>query len=220
MIRPLLTAIAATFSITACAGPIMTTPATTPEGLVVLSLTADAPAGARISSLEYRIRPVEAMGEGEQLARTERRAGSVTDQFRRAAADNARRTADNLRSRVDVLGGNAPDNAAIHAADKTTGRVLVLHLPPGEYELRDWSLSMADKAGNARLSAPAGSAYRFTVAGGEQRYVGNVHLSVKPDSRFSQSVLDARERDLSMAGALDETVKTETVVYLPARRMP
>lgn len=219
MIRQFVTTIAATFSMAACAGPTVAGQPQSPEGLVIFSLTADAPANAHISRLDYRIRPVVSAQEGEQVARVERRSSSVNEQFRRAAADNARRAADNLRSRLSVLGRDVPGDTAIRVADKPVGRVLVLQLPPGEYELRDWSLSMRDDTGRVELSAPAGGAYRFTVVAGEQHYVGNVHLSVKAESRFSQSVSDARARDLDLAGALSPDLKSETVMFLPAQRV-
>jgi len=219
MIRRLITAAAAAISLSACAGPMVDHAASRLEGLVIVSLTADAPTHAHIAQLTYRVRPVEPVGEGEQVAQARRRSSSVNEQFRRAATENARRAADNTRSRLTVLGSDVPDAERIQVADKTIGRVLVLRLPPGEYELRDWSLSMRDPNGKVELSAPDGDAYRFAVVGGTQRYVGNVHLSLKPGSRFTQTLSAARERDLGMAGAFDPALKADTVVDAPAQRM-
>lgn len=220
MIRQLVAVAAATFSLAACAGPMSDHASPEKEGLVILSLTAEAPDHARISRLAYRIRPVETAGEGEQAAQAKRRSSSVNERFRKAAADNARRAADNARSRLDVLGSNLPDEGAIHVANQTTGRVLVLHLPPGEYELRDWSLSMRDEEGKVDLSAPNGGSYRFSVVGGEQRYLGNLHLSIKPRDHYSQSLSDARARDLALAAGLDTALDRDAVVYQPAQRTP
>jgi hypothetical protein len=79
-----------------------------------------------------------------------------------------------------------------------SGRVAVVELPPGDYEMRRWVINVSNQAafGSTR---PFG--YRFTIAPGKATYLGNVHVDIQRSASsrtlpFSVSLEDSRERDL------------------------
>ena len=78
-----------------------------------------------------------------------------------------------------------------------TGRLAVIELPQGDYELRRWVINSGNRA--AYISRkPFG--YRFTIQPGKTTYIGNVHVDIQHSASsslpYAISLEDKRERDL------------------------
>jgi hypothetical protein len=78
------------------------------------------------------------------------------------------------------------------------GRLAVIELPPGSYEVRRWIMNVGNVA---RFSSKRPIGYRFEVVAGETVYVGNVHTDIQrtasPNSvPYLTEVSNEQTRDL------------------------
>ncbi|QID19355.1 hypothetical protein G3580_18085 [Nitrogeniibacter mangrovi] len=182
------------------------------DGLAVLSLTVAAPAGTRVSRFEYRLRPVAQPPMNQ--ARVERYYRSEREHAR-ALGTRTTATGAPADRPLPVVGQGAGDAGAIREDSGTVGRVAVLRLAPGTYELRDWRLVLADRHGKLALTPPHPVVYRFTVPADGGSYLGNVHLAVTANHQYRFALADRRARDLALAGGTDTAL-----AYRPGQLTP
>jgi hypothetical protein len=81
-----------------------------------------------------------------------------------------------------------------------TGRLAVIELAPGDYEIRRWVMMVGNSATYASRR-PFG--YRFSIAAGEIVYLGNVHTDIQRSASasalpYASTVTDRQERDLPL----------------------
>ena len=87
------------------------------------------------------------------------------------------------------------------AAGRTfKGRLAVVELPPGNFEIRRWVM-LNGNAGTYTSRQPM--QYRFTVGRGEVVYVGNVHTDIQQSAStttlpYSTKISDEQARDLPL----------------------
>lgn len=96
-----------------------------------------------------------------------------------------------------------------------SGRLAVIELPPGEYELRRGIIEVSMQE---RYSSVRRYGYRFTIASGKATYFGNVHVELErsPAGQLlaHTNVLDRRRRDVPLLLKKYASLKPEQIVYL------
>ena len=106
------------------------------------------------------------------------------------------------------------DWTASQGSEKTiVGRLAVVELAPGDYEIRRWVM----RAGNGAMYAsrrPFG--YRFTIAAGEVVYLGNVHTDIQQSASasalpYASSVSDKQARDLPLLQQKYPAIRAGTI---------
>jgi hypothetical protein len=80
------------------------------------------------------------------------------------------------------------------------GRLAVIELPPGEYQLRGLAINRPSAPPYEAKNAPG---YDFSIAAGKATYLGGVHVDVQPSAALRKlplatSLEDRRERDLPL----------------------
>lgn len=100
-----------------------------------------------------------------------------------------------------------------------TGRVAVIELSPGEYELRRWVMGGGARGGSFSSRRPFG--YRFLIEPGKVTYVGNVHVDLQrtADSDtmpYRMAVHDERQRDLAIFRRKHPGLATAPIVFAGA----
>ena len=93
------------------------------------------------------------------------------------------------------------------------GRLAVLELPPGDYELRRGFIHVS--AQESYTSRRYG--YRFTIQPGKATYLGNVHVDIAGASgkgvQARTSIVDRRGRDLPLLHKKYAGIKPEQVIF-------
>lgn len=100
-----------------------------------------------------------------------------------------------------------------------TGRVAVIELTPGEYELRRWVMGGGARGASFSSRRPFG--YRFLIQAGKVTYVGNVHTDLQRTANsdivpYRMSVHDRRERDLAVLRRKHPGVAAAPIVFAGA----
>ena len=94
------------------------------------------------------------------------------------------------------------------------GRVAVVELAPGEYELRRWVINIGN---SAAYSSRRPLAYRFNIVAGKATYVGNLHVDVQRSAAESlplaTTLEDRRERDLPIVRRKYSGVRAEHMLF-------
>jgi hypothetical protein len=97
----------------------------------------------------------------------------------------------------------------------TVGRVAVVELNPGEYELRRWVVNTPNRQAFTSVR-PLG--YRFTIEAGKATYVGNLHLDLQRSASehripFAARLEDQRDRDLAILHRKYRGIRPGQVVF-------
>jgi hypothetical protein len=94
------------------------------------------------------------------------------------------------------------------------GRVAVVELAPGDYELRRWVINVGNRAAYSSRR-PLG--YRFNIVAGKATYLGNVHVDIQRSAAeslpFATTLEDRRERDLPIVQRKYSGVRAEHMVF-------
>ena len=181
------------------------------EGLAVVSLTLSGTALADVSSFEYRVRRVTADG-GREVQVTPR-FGSAQQHAQWVATGASRRTEEPARVKVkDAASGEPLD---IIESGKAVGRVAVLRLPPGTYELYDWTVAMPAAHGWDDLSPKQSMAFRFDIVAGRASYLGNLDLRIDDRGSYDLAVGDRATRDLALVAHRFPFLGTKNVIHQP-----
>jgi hypothetical protein len=103
-----------------------------------------------------------------------------------------------------------------------SGRVAVVELAPGEYELRRWVINVSNQAA---FSSTRAFGYRFTIVPGKATYLGSVHVDIQRGASparlpFEISLQDRRERDLPIVHRKYSAVRPDQVLFPEAAREP
>jgi hypothetical protein len=95
-----------------------------------------------------------------------------------------------------------------------SGRLAVIELAPGDYEMRRWVINVSNRAA---YTSTRSFGYRFTISPGKATYLGNVHVDIQrgPTSAlpFAVSLEDRRERDLPIFHRKYSAVRAEDVRF-------
>lgn len=114
--------------------------------------------------------------------------------------------------------GAFPQNAALSGY---AGRLAVVELAPGYYEVRRWVMNERNTATYVSRH-PFG--YRFTIESGKATYVGSIHLDIQKSAGRSLpyriTLNDRSARDLERLRASYPRLPAEAVVVAPADRAP
>lgn len=95
------------------------------------------------------------------------------------------------------------------------GRLAVLELAPGEYELRRWVINVGNQAAYSS-TRPMG--YRFAVEPGKATYLGNVHVDIQRSASagsgpYAATLEDQRARDLPILYRKFPGVSAQQVLF-------
>ena len=94
------------------------------------------------------------------------------------------------------------------------GRLAVIELAPGDYELRH---AFVQVSAQETYTSARRFGYRFTIAPGKATYLGNVHVDMErsPAGRLlsSTTLVDRRRRDLALLHDKYSGVKPEQVTF-------
>ncbi len=94
------------------------------------------------------------------------------------------------------------------------GRIAVVELAPGEYELRRWVINVDNRAA---YSSRRALGYRFNIVAGKASYVGNLHVDIQRSAAeslpFATTLEDKRERDLPIVQGRYSGVRAEHMVF-------
>lgn len=164
------------------------------EGLAVVALTLSGVAMKNVSDYRIRIRPVIPVG----------RDGVIARRYFDSPARHAQWAATGLpdpspagEAAVTVKGPGADSLPAIVADGVEVGRLASLRLPPGRYEIFDWSVRMPDHYGGLEYRPERGFSYPFTIKPGQAVYAGQLNLDLTSSSG-RLAVTDERVRDLAL----------------------
>ena len=181
------------------------------EGLAVVSLTLSGTPLTDVSTFEYRLRRVPA-GTGREV-QVSPRFGSALQHARWVAAGASRSTGE--PARVRVKHATSGDPLDIIESGKAVGRVAVLRLPPGTYELYDWTIAMPAPHGWDDLSPKRSMAFRFEIIAGRASYLGNLDLRIDDQGSYELAVGDRASRDLALVAQRFPFLGTRNVVHQP-----
>lgn len=80
------------------------------------------------------------------------------------------------------------------------GRIAVIELPDGRYEVRRWVMNVGN---SARFASRRPISYRFSVSAGHTVYIGNVHTDIQQGASptslpYAVSITNEQERDIPL----------------------
>lgn len=180
------------------------------EGSAVVSLTLSDKDLGRVSKFRYCLRPATD-GAVEEVRRRPNFASALQQgrwlqdkQAQGPAAIGLIVKDPSSREPLDVIDGG-----------KSVGRVAVLRLPAGDYELYDWKLVILNRYGGDELGPKRAAAYRFRVEAGRATYLGNLDLRVTDQDTYRISVEDKTRRDLALLSK--KKAASQGAVVIPYR---
>lgn len=165
------------------------------EGLAIVSMTLSGTSLSQLNGFEYRIRRVATAGRDEVT--TTQHASSSAQRVRQAI-EGRKSDASNWWSAA-VTGPGVPDSADLMEAGNLVGRVLLLNLAAGDYEIYDWRILESGDGGETEHGPALSFSYRFSVIPGRAVYLGRVHLALSAaHDKQTIGVEDSRETDLAV----------------------
>lgn len=165
------------------------------EGLAIVSLTLAGKPLDKISGFEYRLREVPP--RGATFAITKNHYGSPQQHARSLQAVDESRP---FSRTIAVKGINNPEPLDIKDDGQALGRLVVVRLPPGEYELYSWRVREPNRYGETEYAPPHNFNYRFSIKPGEATYIGRLNLYLGERNAVHMSVEDRRQEDLKVFG--------------------
>ncbi|AYH45734.1 hypothetical protein CDA09_20505 [Azoarcus sp. DN11] len=179
------------------------------EGLAIVSLTLSGKDLRRISSLEYRVREVAEANTGEM--NSNQRFGSVR-QFARWVQDKDLHGPAGGDRTLVVKAPFTAEPLDVVESGSPRGRVAVLRLPAGDYELYDWKMVVPDEYGGNEFSPKRAVTMRFRVEAGRASYLGDVDLHVTDRDSYNITIEDKAQRDLALLAKKLPSIHTEGIV--------
>lgn len=179
------------------------------EGIAVVSLTLTGQAIERAASFSYRVRPAsEAAGE------------MIRRPYFESALQQGRWMQDKAAQGPQPVPLIVKDPASrepldVLEAGRPVGRVAVLRLPAGEYELYDWQLRVPNRYGGDEFRPKQTAIYRFRIEAQRATYLGNLNLHVTDQDTYRISIDDRANRDLALLAQKAPTLRAEDVRYQP-----
>lgn len=179
------------------------------EGLAVVSLTLSGRELDQVSSFEYRVR--EAVGDATEEVSRSRYFDSARQQARWLLDKGAQGPAAK-RVRLIVKDQALAEPLDIVDAGAAIGRLAVLRLPPGEYELYDWKVVMPNRYGGDVFSPKRALGHRFRIEAGHATYLGNVDLRLTGQDTYKIAVEDKATRDLALLAEKLPSVRADEIL--------
>jgi hypothetical protein len=174
-----------------------------PEGLAIASLTLAGKPMENISAFEYRLREVSP--RGSTFAITKNHYGSPLQHARSLQAIDESRP---FSRTIVVKGINTPEPLDIKDGGQVQGRLAVVRLPPGEYELYSWRVREPNRYGESEYAPPNNFSYRFRIRAGEATYIGRLNLYVGERNAVRIAVEDRHQEDLKVLELKHPTLVT------------
>lgn len=166
-----------------------------PEGLAIVSLTLSGKPLDKVSDYEYRIR--EVLPRGENYAVVSQRYVSTRQQARAVHKESKDRPHAHS---VVVKGPNTVDALDIQDAGKAMGRVAVIRLSPGDYEVHAWQLRESSLYGETEYRPAREFTYRFSIKPGEATYIGRLNLHLGQGNTQRMTIKDRQAEDMNLLG--------------------
>ncbi|QDF96991.1 hypothetical protein CJ010_10860 [Azoarcus sp. DD4] len=186
-------------------------------GLAIVSLTLSGKPLERVSHFEYRLRAIPSVNGGE-VKRTPH--FNSVRQHARWLTDGAGPRAGAVPTRVAVKASGSGVMPDVVESGLPIGRLVVLRLPAGDYELHDWKVVEPTVHGRDELAPRQGPVYRFTVEPGRAAYLGSLDLRLAGEGAHHLSVAAKAQRDLALLPAKGPAVRVSDVVYRPGALRP
>ncbi|WP_265942142.1 hypothetical protein [Dechloromonas sp. A34] len=164
-----------------------------PEGLAVVSLTVSGKPLDKVSSLEFRVRPLAP--HGEQVTEATPRFRSAREHTEWMQSERGRRDAD-WGVGVKVPGAAVPLDVIDHGTP--IGRLTTMRLPAGQYEFYAWRLREPDPKGGAEDSRKDTFSYPFVVKAAQATYIGRLNLHLIDRDSEKLTVENRREQDFAV----------------------
>lgn len=182
------------------------------EGLAVVSLTLSGQDLDQVSSFEYRVR--EAAGEATEEVQRRPYFHSARQQARWLQDKDAQGPAAR-HVRLTVKDQALAEPLDIVDSGEAIGRLAVMRLPPGDYELYDWKVVVPNRYGGDVFSPKRAFAYRFRVEAGRAIYLGNLDLRMTEQDTYGITVENKAKRDLALLEKKLPSMRAEDVTYRP-----
>lgn len=182
--------------------------ASQPEGLMIVSLTLTGRRLDRISAFKFRLREIAPAGEEFAVVRPYH--ASLRQHTFGVQSGNPDKR---LTGQIVVKDPNTTDALDISNSGLTAGRLVVLRLLPGDYEIHSWELRESSLTGEVEYSPPRDFSYRFSVRPGTASYIGRLNLHLGPRNTQRVSLQDMRYEDLALFGKKYPLVPVETVSF-------
>lgn len=177
------------------------------EGLAVVALTLSGEALKDVSDYRFRIRPVAPAATNAIAAR---RYFDSSTRHAQWAAQGGRTELTSDERTVIVRGPGASALPEISDGGKEVGRLASLRLPPGRYELFDWTVRKPDDYGGVKYAPARSFSYPFTVKPGQIVYIGQLNLHLT-SAGGRLSITDERARDLAQLAITAPTLPAASV---------
>ncbi|MDT3736783.1 MAG: hypothetical protein ROZ00_11195 [Denitratisoma sp.] len=186
--------------------------ATDTEGLAIVSLTLSGRDIAAVSSFVYRAR--ESAGDKMEQAIRRPYFDSPRQHARSVQNKNAQDSAmTSARLIVKEPASNEPLD--VIESGRAVGRVAVLRLPAGNYELYDWKLVVPNQYGGNEFRPNQALAYRFTIEAGRAIYLGNLDLHITERDAYKIVVENKAARDLPLLARKLPSISVKDMIYRP-----
>ncbi|WP_323003989.1 hypothetical protein [Denitromonas sp.] len=162
------------------------------RSIAVAGVTLSGAPLSRFAGFELLVR--ERKGQSESSVNVKPYYHSVTGLARTISENSKHRQ----RHRSFVIKGPASNESLdIVEEDKATGRVAVLELPPGDYEVYGWRLRERTQFGGLEYTPVMALSHGFRVEPGEGHYLGRFDLDFTAEGRPRMAIDDRRAEDLS-----------------------
>lgn len=163
------------------------------EGLAVISLSLHGQDISKVSAFEYRLR--ERIPEDESAVVSRTRYDSARQQARAAGSVDVGKPAS---QRILVAGANSAEPLDVLENGRRVGRLAILRLPPGAYEIYDWRLTEKVTGGEREQSPAREFSYRFRIEPGKTKYLGRLAMQLGDRSTQRLRLDDQRQEDLRL----------------------
>ncbi len=165
------------------------------EGLVIASMTMSGKPLDKVSDYEYQIR--EVLPHGDSYA--------IVSQHYASARQHARSIQEDGKAlpqayAVVVKGVSNADVLDIQDAGKAIGRLAVIRLSPGDYEIHTWQVREPSPYGETEYRPARELAYRFSIKPGEATYIGRLNLHLSQGNTERLAIEDRQAEDMNLLG--------------------
>lgn len=163
------------------------------EGLVIASMTLLGKSINQLNGLEFNIRQLSPRDE-EMLTKTPHFAGATQHARWVAAGGDVGQTKATWAATVNGI--NSAESLDIVEGDRLSGRLMVLRLSAGDYEVYSWKAVERTTYGEMEYRPKKAFSHRFTVKSGEATYLGRLRLQLGDNDLQKLVIEDRRSADL------------------------
>lgn len=165
--------------------------ASKPDGLAIVSMTLTGRSLDKISVFQFRVR--ELAPAGEEFAVVRSHPTSLRQHALLLQGDNIDKR---FTHRIVVKDSGASEALDVLDSGLPVGRLVVLRLLPGDYEIHSWEVRESSLTGEVEYTPPRDFSYRFSVGAGAVNYIGRLNLHLGPRNTQRVTFQDMRREDL------------------------